>query len=448
MDKIRVVTFREFITQLKRPSFWWLTFGMPLLIALGVLLMFGIMAVVIATRDSKETVGSKVIGIVDHAGVVHIDALNHGEARQPFDAAEFKQKLSGFKIHPSLVDTIVKFSEKRNGPTDREDGYRLYADRETAVLALEAEAINSFLIVPEDFRECFVAEFVQKNESEDRISVRSVERHIRNMLIDEVAEEPLASHLIYPLEELNRTYLEPKTVDDEESEWTEKIRNYLMPIMLLVLMVMVIFGSTDRLIRGMVEEKQNRVIEVLLSSVTANQLMAGKVFGLGLVGLVQLIIWSLGFIWPLSFAVGILKIGPATLLVFLIFFLLGYFLLATFILSFGSLGNNIQEAGQWSMVWILLALSPMFVLPNIIESPEGVLAQIATYFPLTAPLGVVARMGANAISFGEICLSLLVLIVSLALSIRIGAKVFRIGILMTGKSPNPIELWRAWRQSN
>lgn len=447
MNKVWTVTLREFLTQVKRPGFWWMTFGMPvLMVSIGLIIAtIGMIAASAHFGDDDEAI--KPIAIVDHATVVDVGELNRAATPEATDLGQLSETLDEFKFHPWLRDKVVATMANRQPDGELVEAYRSYEDRPSAELALIDKEVRLVVVIAPDFRETFAATAVQRNRSEDKVSVGALERHIRDALLAELSEPEKVAYLKRPLRDAQRVYLDQSEPPNPMDEVIDKVSDYLLPIMLLVLMIMTLFTNTDRLIRGLVEEKQNRVIEVLLSSLSAKQLMAGKVFGLGLVGLLQLSIWNMGMVLPLGRLVGIFQVGTLTMVVFLVFFIMGYFLIATFMLAFGSLGNNIQEAGQWSLIWVMLAMCPMFFLPNIIEHPNGLIAQITTYVPFSAPLGVVARLGAGGIQLWEVGLSLLVLTLTLILSIRLGAKLFRLGILMTGKSPNPIELWRAWRHS-
>ncbi|MCB1044983.1 MAG: ABC transporter permease [Acidobacteria bacterium] len=447
MDKVKVVAMRELMTHLKRPSFWWMTFGMPiLLLALG-LAIAAISAFAIASSDDDEGESEEPpMAVVDHAGLVNLAQLN-SVASNDVDVEDMAKVLDELEVRDSIKDWLKKRVFESFQPAEAREFYRSYPDEEQAEADLIKDELSAVLILDADFRNTYHARLIQRDRKEDRVSVREIEAHLRDNLLAELVSPDRVRLVKRPLTDLERTYLDPTTPPDELNRIMEGIKVYLLPLMLIMMMLFALLGTTDRMIRGMVEEKQNRVIEVLLSSVSADQLMAGKVLGLGAVGMVQLVIWNAGVILPMGMLAGIFKLGIGTWLVFGVFFVMGYFLLATIILGFGSLGANLQEAGQWYMVFVMLALSPMFMLPNILEDPTGLIARILTYFPLSAPITVVARLGSESIGWWEGTLSGLVLLGSIVIAIRISAKVFRIGILMTGKTPNPIELWRAWRHS-
>lgn len=240
------------------------------------------------------------------------------------------------------------------------------------------------------------------------------------------------------------TYPRPRR---EIGELIGKIRAIVLPLLFMMLMLLAIMTSTDRLLRGLMEEKQNRVIELLLSSVSANQLMAGKVLGLGLVGLTQLAIWLLAMVVPLTLVVTFLQVSWLSLLTLVAFFVAGYLLLATFMLAFGSLGRDYQEASQWSLLWILLTLAPTFFLGILIEAPESGLSRLLTFIPFCSPMTVAIRMGMEKIGPWEIAAAWSFLLLNVVLGLRLGARLFRLGILMTGKAPNPLELIRLFRHA-
>ena len=272
---------------------------------------------------------------------------------------------------------------------------------------------------------------------------------LREAVLSRKFDPDQINDVLRPLDKLQKNYLQelPKKEKEAKDGFDFDPAKFALPFIFMFLMMLGILTSVDRLLRGLVEEKSNRVIEVLLSSTTAEQLMAGKVAGLGALGLTQLGIWVVLGLLPAGWLLVFVDIDLIALMVFFLYFVLGYFLLAILVLALGSLGSNLHESNQLSAVVIILSVVPMMTLPVIMQAPDGLLARIFSFFPLTSPVVVMMRYGAGAIPAWELIVCLLILVAALLAAVKICAKIFRVGILMTGKPPNPAALLRALRQS-
>jgi ABC-2 type transport system permease protein len=217
---------------------------------------------------------------------------------------------------------------------------------------------------------------------------------------------------------------------------------------------MSIFTSSGFLLQGLGEEKENRVMEILLSSVSPMELITGKVLGLGAAGLLQIVIWliSARFLADMaSTSIGgmlsSLSISTEFLIISLIYFILGYLLFAIIMAGAGSIGGTARESQQLSTVFTLLAVVPFFFITTIMQFPNSGISQFLTLFPLTAPLTVIMRMGVGDIPTWQILTSIALMILTIAGSIFIAGKIFRTFLLMYGKTPKLGEIIRMLRQA-
>jgi ABC-2 type transport system permease protein len=205
------------------------------------------------------------------------------------------------------------------------------------------------------------------------------------------------------------------------------------------------------LLQGVGEEKESRVIEVLLSSVSARQLLTGKVLGLGAAGLLQILIWVLS-VWGIinyasaTFAAAI-SISTGMLILAIVYFVLGYLLFAAIFAGVGAIFPTAREGSSWSAIFIMPAALPLWLSGFIIQHPEHVIVRIFTIFPLTSPIMVMMRLGLSEISAWELALSIGVLAISIVIAMCLAAKVFRMGLLMYGKRPSFKEIARAIREA-
>lgn len=230
-------------------------------------------------------------------------------------------------------------------------------------------------------------------------------------------------------------------------------------IAFLLYMSIIFYGQT--ILRGVLEEKTTRIAEVVMSSVSADVLLAGKVIGVGAVGLTQQLTWVVSgiFFWqmrarifsamgmPAMPAVGFPTIEPIVLVALVLFFLLGYTLYAALFAAVGAMVGSQEEANQASQpVMMLLIFSIIFVQP-VMTNPTSQLANVLSLVPFSAPIIMPVRMSATQVPTLEIVGSLLGVALACVVSIWVAARIYRIGLLMYGKRPTLRELARWVRQA-
>jgi ABC-2 type transport system permease protein len=217
------------------------------------------------------------------------------------------------------------------------------------------------------------------------------------------------------------------------------VSSYFVPIVFATLFIIAIMVSSGFLFQSVTEEKENRVIEILLSSVSSGQLLVGKVLGLGAAGLIQVAVWFVTVVIFSEVAPGIIPSLsslsiPASLIGWgLVYFILGYLLLAALYAGVGSIGATAKEGQGWSTIFTLPAISPVWFNYFLINSPEGAVSRAFTFFPLTSPVAAMMRLANHAISAWEIVLSLVILVGSIVLTMWVAARIFRVFLLMYGK---------------
>jgi ABC-2 type transport system permease protein len=204
-------------------------------------------------------------------------------------------------------------------------------------------------------------------------------------------------------------------------------------------------------LRGVIEEKTNRIVELVIASVRPTELMLGKIIGIGLVGLTQYLIWSLvAMNLSLPGIASIMAMGesgaptiPLSMIgYFLLFFLLGYFLYASVYTAIGAPFNTDQEAQQLSMIPSMLIIGGMAVYPSVMNNPNGPVAVFASLFPFTAPLIMYLRTAIAEPPGWQIVLCIVILILSTIGMAWIAGRIYRVGILMYGKKPTLPEIMR------
>jgi ABC-2 type transport system permease protein len=231
----------------------------------------------------------------------------------------------------------------------------------------------------------------------------------------------------------------------------EKGAGILAAIIFMVIMYMTFFMYGFQNLRGVIEEKTNRIVELVIASVRPTELMLGKIIGIGLVGLTQYLIWSLVAmnLSPPGIA-SIMAMGdsgaptiPLSMIgYFLLFFLLGYFLYASVYTAIGAPFNTDQEAQQLSMIPSMLIIGGMAVYPSVMNNPNGPVAVFASLFPFTAPLIMYLRTAIAEPPLWQVGLCIVILILSTIGMAWIAGRIYRVGILMYGKKPTLPEIAR------
>ncbi|MBM4046867.1 MAG: ABC transporter permease [Planctomycetes bacterium] len=217
----------------------------------------------------------------------------------------------------------------------------------------------------------------------------------------------------------------------------------LAPFALMFLMFIGIITSSQWLLTSVIEEKNSRVMEVLLSAVSPFELMAGKILGLAGVGMTLMAVWG-GVGWAAALRFGVVETTlPAHLGYFLAYFALGYLLVASLMAAIGSGFNNLKETqGALTPIMMVFVL-PMVFWPLLAQQPNGALATIASFIPPLTPMIMMLRLAASPkVPTAQIIGSILVLAASVPLAIWAAAKIFRVGVLMYGKPPSLRELLR------
>ncbi len=232
----------------------------------------------------------------------------------------------------------------------------------------------------------------------------------------------------------------------------------LFAIGVAVTLYLTIFMHGSNVMRGVLEEKQTRVAEVVLSSVPSDTLLFGKVLGIGAVGFTQLIVWTilstgiLAVRQPLlalinvrseAFALPELSFALAVLIV--LSFVLGFLFYAALFAAVGAIVNTEQDAQQAQLPVVLLLVMSLAMVQGIITNPEGGLATLMTLLPFSSPIILPIRLSLTTVPQSESLASLLILLLSSILATFVASRLYRTGVLMYGKRPTLREAWRWMR---
>ncbi len=405
MNKTLIILKHEFSKTLKRRSFIIMTVAFPLIALLAI-------------------VGFQVIQ--DMGGPPVAEVIEIG----------YVDQVGGFDDYTSQLDVTLV-------PQVNED---------KATKSLLAGDIDQYFIIPQDYLTSgVVTRYTLERELEPPDAVwQAIKNFLVSNLLTEETDSQVVERVQYPLALNSITLDESGQVSPEQGGFSA----FIVPYIFSILLIMAIFTSSGFLLQGLGEEKENRVMEILLSSVSPRQLITGKVFGLGAAGLLQILVWLISARFLAGMAsstiggmLSSLQIPADFLVLGVIYFILGYLLFAVVMAGAGSIGATARESQQLSMVFILPAVIPFWMVAFIMENPNNVIAQVLTIFPFTAPITVMLRMGLTDIPIWQLAVSMILMVATILGLLVLAAKIFRTFLLMHGKTPKLGEIIRYLRQA-
>jgi len=405
--KILAVAKWEYLEKVKTK-----TFIISLLITPLIIISFSIIPTLLF---NEETPTVRTVGILDTSGI-YFKPL-----REELDKYELEDGQPNF--------LLINLAEK-NGDMNK---LKNAADKE--VLSSKLDSYLLFINAGTDslnveYRSASIGNFKE---------VQQIENTINSIRINlKLKEEGIRTELAEFLKE--RVKIGQIKVEYEGKEKKHNFSTVFFTsfIFMLLLMMMVIY-SGQMLVRSMIEEKSNRLIEVLVSSSTSDELLAGKIIGLSSLGLTQIFIWML---------IGISLVGGSVIppeafeniVPMLGYFILGFLFYTTLFVGIGSIVTTEQEAQQITTYLSLILMLPVVIALPSIQNPDFMLLKILTYIPLTIPTVMLLRLNAAPVPPSEILISILIMLLSIIIMIKISAKIFRIGILSYGSKPSLKEI--------
>ncbi len=247
-----------------------------------------------------------------------------------------------------------------------------------------------------------------------------------------------------------------KAAGEEEVDMTDTFRQWA-PIGFVYLIFISLMQSVQYLLSNTIEEKSNRIIEVLIASVTPNELMMGKLLGIGLSGLTTVAAWIVSFFVFIrlyqsvetALISQILDVLLSADLIpwFVFYYLAGYALYSGIFLAIGSLCNTLKEAQSLMMPLMMILIIPVIAMSFIAQDPNGTLARVMSWIPLFTPFTMMNRAAAQPPMIDVIGTTML-LSITVVLVLWLSGRVFRQGVLRSGQPPRLTELWRMLRRSD
>lgn len=399
MGKTFLIFRREFLQTIKRTGFIILTLVMPAL----ALLSIGI--VNITSGIIKPPTEATRIGYVDEAG--------------GFDQ---------FTTQGNLL--LVRFDspEAANG-------------------ALIAKDIKEYFVIPKDYISAgIIARYtVEKEVTPPAVTEAAIKNFLASNLLAGKVPATTIARIEAPLYLFTTTLTQTGEVAPEQGG----LGKLVVPGVFSLLLGLSLIFSSSYVLLGMGEEKENRLMEILLSSVSTRQFIAGKVLGIGAAGLVQVLVWVVSIPLLLNLAsasiggfISTLQIPPNFLILGVIYFILGYLMFAVLSASIAAVSATVREGQGLASIFTIFQFIPFWFFSLLMAFPNSPIWVVFSIFPLSAPVFVMLRLGMTGVPAWQIAASIGVLILSIIGGLLLAAKLLRVYILMYGKRPKLAEIMR------
>lgn len=310
----------------------------------------------------------------------------------------------------------------------------------------EKSEIDGVLEIYSEENGKIVSTFYGRNISNIKL-VSTLERNLNSILLNTLLKKNNISEEV--ANELKKK-VEIKAVKVEKGGKTKEssfLKEYFKTFFVSMLLYMLIIGYGQTLMRGVMEEKSSRVVEMLLSSLKPSELLLGKVLGIASVGLLQYLIWVLCgvalFIFnPANFTSSLEKgfIKPEEIALFLVFFVLGFFFYASVFAAMGSVCSTDQEVQQLMLPIVIILIFPVLILGMILQNPNAGWIVALSLIPLFSPTLMMTRIAIMSVPIWQVISSIAILAFGVIFMAWVGGKIYRTGILMTGKRPTIFEL--------
>ena len=392
MNKTLLILRHEFLHMIKRKGFVILTLIVPILALLGI----GIFQLV--SPGEPSVVETTTIGYVDEAG--------------GFDRYTTQGYIE-----------LMRFSTQ-----------------DAATAALIIGDVYEYFVIPSDYLSTGA---INRYTMERQLEIPpSISTAIKNFLTSNMLADKVPPETIYRIETPIDLVMTRLTETGEVATEQGGYGNVIIPAIFGLLLALSLQAASLYMVQGLGDEKESRLIEVLLSSVSPRQLLTGKVLGLGAAGLVQVVVWLASLLLLLNLASS--TIGgffstiqlPANFLVLgIIYFVLGYILFAALSAGVGAISSSARDGQPITMLYALLVFIPIWFASLLFIFPDSPIWTVLTIFPITAPIEVMLRLGVAGIPTWELVTSLAVMVLSILGALALSVKAFRIYLLMYGKRP-------------
>ena len=389
-SRLWIVTAREYLGQIKNPVFWITTLALPaFIIAVNLIVLLSSQS---AKDTEKQAVDSAHIVIIDEANLIELPSDNK------------------------------KLSES--------------TDKSGSIAKVEKGELDAVLVVPAQVVKDKKVEIYQKDTglgTRERYTDLA-KQLVKNSILAKVGNPELIALFNSDIQTDTKTFA-------TDGKPAPDLSSVIVPAIVGVLFLFLVTFSASNLLTSVSEEKENRAMEIVLTSVTPRQLIWGKILGITLSGLTQLVVLGLcgvavlllfgsqqlAFLHSASLAIDPLRLGFAFFIV-----LSGYLMMSCLLAAIGALTPTAKDASSFSSTVMIGAFFPLYFISAIITNPTSQLAYLTSYFPLTAPVILLTRNALGTIPPSEMLLSCVIMIAYVFGALLIATKAFQVGALEYG----------------
>lgn len=323
-----------------------------------------------------------------------------------------------------------------------DDELEPFSDIDSARAALEAGEIDTVYVIDPNYAENGAITQLVEEVTMDNVTSQPVRKLIFNVLQESFTSAELIR--IQNPAQIRVVNLERAASPDDAGASNTEDTEFALVYGFGILFLVIIFGTSSYLMQSVIEEKENRLIEILITSMRTIDLMAGKILALGLLGIFQVVVWGA---FALFFSQFQQTLGAASFLsginlpmdilpLMVIYFLLGYLMFAAAFAGIGAISNSISEGPQISLVFSAPILLTFYLFPAFLNAPGGTVPTLLSLFPLTSPMAMVMRLSISPVPGWQIALSLVLLVLGVIFMFWVAARMFRIQSLLSGKAPS------------
>ena len=315
-----------------------------------------------------------------------------------------------------------------------------YENFDEAKTALQEKTIDAIMVIPAGIMDTSKSKYFARSLSNFKVidELRNTLSH--TVILQRMENQGVAVEMAESISK--RVKMDTFEVN-KEGKLTEgnELMVLLGPFFFVFLLVMAIFINGQLLLRSVIEERTNRMVEILLSTVSARELMTGKILGLGSLGMVQILFYlSIGVIFGMVKGIEIVRFDELPIL--FIYFLTGYFFFASIYATLGTLFDNEQDAQQSMIIVSIIAMVPLMGSFYFMSNPTALVTKILSFVPPMTPFMMILRISSDAAEPWEIAATVVLMIVSVWGLMTLAGKIFRTALLMYGQRATLPEIWR------
>lgn len=360
------------------------------------------------------------------SGIQKRTGADAGAALENLFMPATQETIEGFVDQSGLMEVI---------PPGYADQLLPFSSETEALAAVNSGKVTAYYLIPQDYLE--TGDIIYVRPDFNPLGGANQSNSIKALVAYNLTNGDQA--LAYRIQDpLNETEIDLSASQRDETNWL----TFFLPYAITFLFYIVILTSSSLMLNSISNEKVNRVMEILMTSITPRQMLTGKIIALGLAGLLQTVVWLgagilllkiSGRSFPLAAAIQL----PGTILIWgILFFLFGYAVYASLMAGIGALVPNLREGSQLTTVVIMPMIVPLIFVSSLLNTPNSPLAVFLSLFPFTSPVTMMMRIAATQVPFWQIGLALLLLASTAWLLVRACAGLFKAQNLLTGQSVN------------